>query len=125
MGDQKYLIMKCKKFYRVSNLDTKQGLWYDMDGNFTGLIHTKYNFCMNTDLEMPFDTECIDYLSATDDINTLFNWFTVEDISQLRTFGYEIVEYESEDYKFHNNHWLINKHSLQNEKVIQLDLVLV
>ena len=116
--------MTKKKFYRVSNIETKQGLWYNIDGEFTGLIHNKYNFCMNSNLEMPYDLECIDYLSATDDIETLFLWFTIEDIEQLSNHGYSIVEYESENYKFHNNHWLINKHSLQNEKIIELEIVL-
>lgn len=116
--------MTKKKFYRVSNIETKQGLWYNIDGEFTGFIHNKYNFCMNSNLEMPYDPECIDYLSATDDIETLFLWFTIEDIKQLSNHGYSIVEYESENYKFHNNHWLINKHSLQNEKIIELEIVL-
>ena len=55
---------------------------------------------------------------------TLKDISTIEDIKQLSNHGYSIVEYESEDYKFHNNHWLINKHSLQNEKIIELEIVL-
>ena len=45
-----------KLYYRIAHEDTKQGLWYDSDGNFTGLIHDKFNFCMNTNLEMPVFT---------------------------------------------------------------------
>jgi len=98
-----------KKFYRVSNLETQQGLWYDMQGNFTGLIHDKFNFCMNHKLPMPFNPEVVGWLSATDSIEDLFLWFSDEDIQKLEDYGYFIAEYETEDYKFYENHWLINQ----------------
>lgn len=98
-----------KRFYRVGNITTEQGLWYDFEGNFTGLIHNKFNFCKNHALPMPFDENVIGYLSATDDYETLFFWFTKEDIVELQKYGYQISVYESDDYKFHDNHWLINQ----------------
>ena len=49
--------MEKKIFYRVANNQTEQGLWYDFAGNFTGLIHSKFDFCLNTKLPMPFDKE--------------------------------------------------------------------
>lgn len=42
-------------FYRVCNLETYQGLWYDYKGNFTGLIHNEFNFCANSELKMVWD----------------------------------------------------------------------
>jgi hypothetical protein len=30
--------MEKKSFYRVANHETQQGLWYDFQGNFTGLM---------------------------------------------------------------------------------------
>ena len=62
-----------KIFYRIANKDTKQGLWYDSEGKFTGLIHNEFNFCMNRDLPMPFDPEIVGWLSATDSLEDLFN----------------------------------------------------
>ena len=47
--------METKLFYRVANKETNQGLWYDQKGNFTGLIHGRFDFCENTNLPMPFD----------------------------------------------------------------------
>jgi hypothetical protein len=98
-----------KKFYRVSNLETQQGLWYDFEGNFTGLIHDKFNFCMNNKLPMPFNPEVVGWLSATDNLEDLFHWFSIKDIQRLEEFGYSIAEYEATDYKIHENHWLINQ----------------
>lgn len=46
-----------KLYYRIAHEETQQGLWYDSKGNFTGLIHNKFNFCMNTNLQMPFDPD--------------------------------------------------------------------
>ena len=98
-----------KKFYRVSNLETQQGLWYDMQGKFTGLIHDKFNFCMNNKLPMAFNPDVVGWLSAADTLEDLFLWFSREDIERLEDYGYFIAEYEATDYKFHENHWLINQ----------------
>lgn len=59
-----------------------------MDGNFVGDIHTKYNFCTNSRLPMPYDENII---------------------IALKPYGFRIVTYLSDDYKFYNNHYLINK----------------
>ncbi len=37
-------------FFRVSHENTEQGLWYDFDGHFTGLIHSRFSFCQNHEL---------------------------------------------------------------------------
>jgi len=98
-----------KKFYRIANAKTTQGVWYDALGNFTGLIHNEFNFCQNHLLLMPFDPNIVGYLSATDSIEELLNWFPLKDIVALEKYGYRITVYESSDYKYYNNHWLINQ----------------
>lgn len=72
-----------KIYYRVANNETKDGLWYDQEGNFTGHIHNKFNFCKNKDLQMPFKQKLVGWLSATDTLEDLFNWFTEDDILKL------------------------------------------
>ena len=98
-----------KIFYRVGNLETQQGLWYDFDGKFTGLIHDRFDFCTNKDLPMPFNEEVVGWLSAVDKLNDLFQWFTKEDIKQLEEHGYSIGVYEATEYKVHENHWVIKQ----------------
>lgn len=102
-------------FYRVCNAITNQGLWYDINGNFTGLIHNEFNFCKNTSLPMPFDSDVVGYLSATDTLENLFQWFTKEDIIKLQEEEYFITSFIADDYKFYNNHWLINKDTSEIE----------
>lgn len=110
--------METKIFYRVGNTETEQGLWYDTKGNFTGLIHDKFDFCTNHELPMPYDSTVVGWLSSTDQLNDLFNWFTREDIRQLEKFGYNISVYEATEYRQYENHWLIK----QDTSIIKVNL---
>ena len=96
-----------KLYYRIAHEETQQGLWYDSKGNFTGLIHNEFNFCMNTNLPMPFDPDLVGWLSATDSLEDLFNWFSKEDIERLENHGWFITVYEAEKVKKYKNHLVI------------------
>jgi hypothetical protein len=100
-----------KRFYRVSNTKTQQGLWYDFTGNFTGHIHKSFNFCQNSALAMDFDESIVGYLSATPELESLFHWFSKEDIAKLQQWGYYIHVYESDDYWFYEKfqHYVIKQ----------------
>lgn len=102
---------KTKTFYRVCHKDTKQGLWYCPEGTFTGLIHDKFKFCKNSELEMHFDEELTGWLSATDSLEDLMNWFSEEDIKELQKHGWFIYKYSVTDYKFYDRfqHYIINQ----------------
>lgn len=112
-----------KTFYRVCNLDTKQGLWYNYEGNFTGLIHNDFNFCQNSSLEMEFDEDIVGYISVTDDYDSLFHWFTKEEILKLQEHGYYIHVYESDDHRFYERfqHYIVNQDSAVLVKRIELN----
>jgi len=113
--------MKKRIFYRVSNTETNQGLWYNIDGEFTGLIHDKFKFCVNSELPMPFDENVIGYLSCTDKLKELWNWFPKDDIKQLEPHGYFLHEYESKDYKEYENHWIFNQHEAKLIRKIPME----
>lgn len=110
-----------RKFYRVGNIETNQGLWYDMNGNFTGLIQGKFDFCSNSKLPMEYDEDIVGYLSATDTLDDLFKWFTEDDLIKLQTFGYYILVYLASDYDIFKNHWIICEKSSQLLFSITLD----
>ena len=97
----KKLNVPIKEFYRVSSPETEQGLWYNFNGEFTGLIHTEFNFCKNSELLMDFDTEIVGWLSAVKSIEDLFVWFSKEDIIKLQERGWFIHKYETTNYKFY------------------------
>jgi hypothetical protein len=49
------------------------------------LVSFMINFLSgNTELKMDFDVELVGWLSATDNLEELFNWFTKEDIVELQ-----------------------------------------
>jgi len=100
-----------KLFYRVCNTETEQGLWYDFSGKFTGLIHDSFNFCKNCELKMDFDEDLIGWLSATDSLESLYNWFSEEDILKLQKQNYFIHVYEVEDHRFYDKfqHFVIKQ----------------
>lgn len=117
------LIKKSKIFYRVANNETEQGLWYDFEGNFTGLIHDKFNFCENSELPMPYDSNVKGWLSATEKLNKIFYWFTKKDIKNLEEYGYKLTVYEAIEYKSHENHWLIKQDSSVHKVSLPIDSI--
>lgn len=115
-----------KRFYRIANTKTQQGLWYDFNGKFTGLIHNEFNFCKNNTLEMPFDEEIIGFLSATDTLENLWDLFTEDDILKLEKYGYYIHIFETDDYKWYDKfqHWVINQKNSKLREVVSLNHLL-
>jgi hypothetical protein len=110
-------IIKPKEFYRVSHLKTQQGLWYDINGGFTGLIHNEMDFCRHNQLLMDYDEEIVGYLSATPTLESLFEWFPKNDIIKLQEHNFFIHVFESDDFKFYERfqHYVINQ---QTSKLI-------
>jgi hypothetical protein len=84
-------------------------MWYDFSGEFTGLMHDKFTFCLNTELPIPFDPDIVGWLSTTENLIDLYKWFTEDDIKELQKFGYRICVYEAVDYKPHDSHWVIKQ----------------
>lgn len=112
--------MTTKTFYRVCNLQIEQGLWYDFEGNFTGLIHDKFSFCENSSLKMDFDPELVGWLSAVETIEDLYKWFTPEDIKKLQNHGWQIHAYEVTNYRFYDrfqHHVICQKTSKPVKKI--------
>jgi hypothetical protein len=93
--------MENTKFYRVCNENTLQGLWYDYQGKFTGLIHNDFDFCLHNKLEMEFDESIVGWLSATDSLESLYGWFPENDILELQKKGFFIHTFECCESRFY------------------------
>lgn len=108
--------MDGKIFYRVANIETNQGLWYDWDGKFTGLINNRFDFCANKDLPMPYDKELVGWISAVDELEQLWFWFTKNDVYRLQQNGWYVYVYQTERWKMYDydeevSHTVIDKES--------------
>ena len=117
--------MEKKLFYRVCHKDTLQGLWYDYKGLFTGYIHNEFDFCAHNKLEMDFDDEIVGWLSATDSLETLYQWFPLVDIIRLQEHGYYIHKFEAADVKFYERfqHLIINQATSKPKEIITLGII--
>lgn len=111
-----------RTFYRVCNPTTEQGLWYNFDGTFSGLIHDRFKFCANHELAMDFDPELVGWLSAVENLDDLWVWFSREDILELQKHGWYIYEYSVENVKFYDRfqHWVIEQATSTISKRIEL-----
>ncbi len=114
---EEFRVKEPKTFYRVCNQETLRGMWYDYNGEFTGLIHDKeFDFCTHKNLKMEFDSELVGWLSATETLNNLFIWFPKEEIIKLQKFGWYLHEFEATDYKYYAPF----EHSIINQKTSKL-----
>jgi len=111
-----------KKYYRVCHKDTLQGLWYNYKGEFTGLIHNKFNFCSNSTLEMEFDETIVGWLSAVEQLDDLYVWFPKEDIIKLQKHGWYIHEFEASDVMFYERfqHLVIKQETAMVTSIIEV-----
>ena len=116
--------MENKLFYRVCHKDTLQGLWYDYKGLFTGKIHQEFDFCTHNKLEMDFDDEIVGWLSATDSLETLYQWFPMVDILKLQEHGYYIHTFEATEQRFYERfqHIVINQATSIPKQIITLSV---
>lgn len=111
-----------KTYFRVCHKETLQGLWYAFNGEFTGLIHNEFNFCKNSELQMEFDETIVGWLSAVDKLDSLFHWFTEEDIKKLQEHGWYIHEFEADDVIFYERfqHTVIKQDTSKVLRIIEI-----
>ncbi len=76
---------------------------------------------------MDFDDEIVGWLSATDSIESLFHWFSKEDIKQLQEHGWFIHEFEAEHVKFYDRfqHLIIKQDTSKPLRIIDIDEVVL
>lgn len=110
-------------YYRIAHKDTGQGVWYDWNGKFTGLIHDKLSFCSNNKLTMPYDNNIVGWISATRSLDDLFLWFTESDIKELEKHGWFITIYKSKKAKVYNNHFVICQVTSNIIGVLKIDSI--
>ena len=107
-----------KLFYRIGTEST-EGLWYNKDGIFNGLIHKEFQWLNASSLLMPFEPELVGFISVADSLEHLYQWFSRKEILKLQENGFSILEYQANDYKFYDlyKHNVINQNSILYNKI--------
>lgn len=97
--------------FRVENLTTLHGLWYNDDGTFTEYIK-KMDGAQSADLPMGFDPEFRrdgNWVSACDNLPDMKNWFSSKDLSHLSEVGYGLYAYEVTLHRDLNGHQVFRR----------------
>ena len=98
-----------KLFYRVHH-PRDLGLWYNGKAEFTNEIEKLDLKCAK--LDMSFDDNCAGgFISCTDTLDNLYNWFSREELLKLVDNGYDVLVFKAEESKFHEKfkHHLFKK----------------
>jgi hypothetical protein len=82
--------MTTKSFYRVGSVLKGTGLWYDDSGKLINLAKTQFNL-KSGDLPMGYDPNIVGYLSVTDTLDNLLQWFTLDEMITLKDAGYKLM----------------------------------
>lgn len=115
------------RLFRVENPLSKQGLWYREDGTFNPFIQTALTNAIAKDLPMGFDpafkVEGLDWISATDSLPELKNWFSPKDLQELQSLGYSLFEFDVTRYRKLNGHAVFAKEHVLRSSRIDLSLI--
>lgn len=88
--------------FRVENLTNRQGLWYRGDGTFNPHILTLTDG-KSKDLPMEFNPELkvdgLDWYSACDNLEDMKQWFSLQDLIELSSQGYELNAVNVSQYR--------------------------
>lgn len=80
--------------FRVENLRTGEGLWYDRNtGENTRLVDALNLTNKNLPMEVDHSVALAEYLSAAESLDQLKFWFTHDDLRKLAERGFELSEY--------------------------------
>lgn len=116
--------------YRVGKRLGQDGLWYDKDGNETGLIHKlkEGNAKLLPMGKHPiFSSDGYQWISTTDTTEMLPMWFSENDMKELIDQDYEVFKIEVSGYRrFHfegYSHEVFSVHQMLSMDAIDPDVV--
>lgn len=109
--------------YRVDNPTSYKGCWYNKDGSFNNSI-LELTGAKSRDLPMGYDPSIAGgWISATDELNKIPDWFSFKDLLELQKGGYGLYEYEVTDYRQVPGHVVFTRASVIKERKLSIEFV--
>lgn len=108
--------------YRVANKQTEEGLWYQKDGTYSGLI-TRVEGALCQHVPMAFDPSIRGFLSACDNTSDMSNWFSLVDLKNLYSRGYRLYRLGVTGYNQHNGHAIFLPDLVVSEEEVDVSLI--
>lgn len=114
--------------YRVENLKTGRGLWYETkDSSSSNLVHDLN--LSNRELPMHYDPMIVHdrWESAAESLEQLSFWFTKEDIEKLIPLGFDLYEIDADVVRQNVTEWyshpLFQEISVRSRKILGINIL--
>lgn len=113
--------------YRIQNKETKDGMWYNSDGTYNGIIK-ELSDGLSADAPMPEDQyrnkNNKQWISSVPLLNYLFEWFSMKDIIELKERGYGLYEIKCSDYrKISKTEYIFRREDIIYEEELDIDIL--
>ena len=113
-----------KQIYRIENLETMRGMWYDKNGNYNPFIE-QLTEGVSKDLPMEeherYGKGGFRWYSGCDNIEDMQRWFSVQDAVELSQANYQLYLYTVKDFVEEEHQVLFTREGIQNKKIIRLE----
>jgi hypothetical protein len=109
--------------FRIENPDSQKGLWYDSNGNYSGVI-TTIGDAKSADLPMEFDEDFGrdgNWHSACQSMEVMRDWFTKNDLQKLSALGYKLFQLQVPSYKVLNGHAVFLKNAVLKSDQLKME----
>jgi hypothetical protein len=116
-----------RTIYRIELPDSRDGMWYNSDGELKKKIHLLCPNGVAKDFPMPFNPlyrkDGKVWQSAGKNIENMNQWFTADDAMNLYKNGYRLYEYQTEVYQELEMEILFCRENVISQKEIPLNKV--
>lgn len=114
------------KIFRIENQETFHGMWYRIDGTYDPFIMTLTEG-ISRDLPMGFHEryakDGLKWFSGCGDRAQMQQWFSALDALELHQNGYQLYEFESEQFIVEEHQILFTREGLLSQKEIPLSVM--
>lgn len=115
--------VKTKQLYRIENLETMRGMWYDKNGKFNPFID-QLTDGLSKDLPMEeherYGKDGFRWFSGCDNIDDMRRWFSTRDALELSESNYQLYLYTVNQFVKEEHQVLFTREGIRDQKVIQL-----
>lgn len=112
------------QLYRIENLETMQGMWYDKNGKFNPFIE-QLTEGISKSLPMEeherYGKDGFRWFSGCDNIEDMQVWFSSKDALELSESNYQLFMYTVNNFVKEENQVLFTREGIQDKKILRLE----
>lgn len=94
-----------QKVYRIENLNSDDGLWYNRSGERTDFIINEIDNAKSRDIPMGYNPNIVGgWLSAAETVAAMGDWLSLKDALEFESKGYQFFEVQVPEYRHEYGH---------------------